>query len=88
MAAFNAIQLLPEDVPGAVLPDPDPNKCKVAPLKRWLEIYGQKKTGNLKQLRERVIQTMKLKLPIDPKVDGGGPYEKKEQLSKLRNAVW
>ena len=75
-STFNIVKLLPEDVPGAILPK-EPEDCTGVQLRRWLECYGQKKSGNKDTLVERVRGCMKLNVEIDPKIDGGGPYNTK-----------
>ena len=48
-------------------------------LKRWLECRGLNKTGVKAELVERVRNGLTCvdKLPIDPKVDNGVPYQMK-----------
>ena len=55
-------------------------------LKRWLECHGQKTTGNLSALVERVRGCIALKLKVDPKVDGGKWYELKKKGDSLNTA--
>ena len=64
----NIITLTDEEVPGAKLPN-EPGKCSVMQLERWLECRGQRKTGKMFDLAERVRACMPLN--IDLKVDGG-----------------
>lgn len=76
--AFQPVVLTETDVPGAKLPRP-PGECNVLELQRWLECRGVKKTGKKSELVARVEGSLKLNLPLDPKIDGGIVYNQKQQ---------
>ena len=76
MAATEVVFLNEDDVPGAKLLK-KPLVCSVTELKRWLECRGAKKSGTKKVLIERVEGCLKIKMKIDPKIDGGKWYEAK-----------
>ena len=46
------------------------------------ECHGQKRTGNKRELVSRVEGFILLKTPVDPKVDGGKWYAKKQQIAQ------
>ena len=77
MSVFNVITLEEEDIPGAKL-NKAPSACSLDELKRWLQCHGQKRTGNKREIVSRVEGFISLKTPVDPKVDGGKWYTKKQ----------
>lgn len=82
---MDEVVLTEKDVPGAYL-SKDPSEYTVPMLKRWLECHGQKKTGNLSALVERIRGCTALKLKVDPRVDGGKWYELKKKGGSLSTA--
>eukprot|EP00795_Rhopilema_esculentum_P003994 gene3994-20079_t len=76
MAATEVVFLNKDDVPGAKLLK-KPSECSVTELKRWLECRGAKESGTKKVLIERVKDCLKIKMKIDPKIEGGKWYEAK-----------
>ena len=90
-SAFNFVQLMPEDVPGAVITK-DPADCTNLELQRWLECRGLNKTGLKAELITRVKEGLhRSDLPIDPRIDNGVPYQvklsKKPSVAQILDGV-
>eukprot|EP00795_Rhopilema_esculentum_P005556 gene5556-9558_t len=83
MAATEVVFLNKDDVPGTKLLK-KPSECSVTELKRWLECRGAKESGTKKVLIERVKDCLKIKMKIDPKIEGGkcsdSDYGEKEEF--------
>ena len=69
----------------------DPLECNMEELKWQLECLGQKKFGKKTELVERVQGCLRLKIPLDPKVDNGLMYQQKldkiNKSKRLQNNV-
>ena len=72
------------DIPGASLVK-EPSECSVEELMRWLECYGQKKSGKKDELVERVNGLLKINVKVDPKADGEHWYNVKSSMNKQNN---
>ena len=71
---MEVINLYEDDVFGTKL-SRQPADASVIELKRWLKCRGLKVSGSTPVLVNRVINAMKMDLPIDIKVDEGKWYE-------------
>ena len=72
--SFNVVELLPEDVPGAII-NKDPENCNMMELQRWLECRRLNQTGLKAVLVQRVKDGLtRDNIPIDPKVNKGVPF--------------